>query len=106
MALCRMNRPAMTGRASSAGRDVERARLTGALRPCDVPDDLIESASQSPMVLLRARVLLTTLLNAAPAARQPPIARRLHRTEELGAANFPVIWHDATGTAPPVQPGS
>jgi uncharacterized membrane protein len=35
-------------------------------------DDLIESASQSPMVLLRARTLLTTLLNAAPPARQPP----------------------------------
>ena len=60
-------------------------------------DDLIESASGSPMVLLRARVLLTTLLNAAPPARQPPITRRLQRTEQLGAGNFPVIWHDATG---------
>ena len=59
-------------------------------------DDLIESASQSPMVLLRARTLLTTLLNAAPPARQPPIAQRLHRAEELGAGNFPLIWHDAT----------
>ena len=58
-------------------------------------DDLIESASQSPMVLLRARSLLSTLLNAAPAGRQPPITRRLRRAEELGAANFPVIWHDA-----------
>ena len=62
-------------------------------------DDLIESASQSPMVLLRARALLTTLLNAAPPARRPPVARRLQRTEQLGAGNFPVIWHDATGTA-------
>ncbi len=62
-------------------------------------DDLIESASQSPMVLLRARALLTTLLNAAPPARQPPITRRLQRAEQLGAGNFPVIWHDATGTA-------
>ena len=62
-------------------------------------DDLIESAAQSPMVLLRARTLLTTLLNAAPPARQPPVTRRLHRAEELGAANFPLIWHDATGTA-------
>ena len=60
-------------------------------------DDLIESASRSPMVLLRARALLTTLLNTAPPARQPPITRRLHRAEELGAANFPLIWHDATG---------
>ena len=62
-------------------------------------DDLIESAARSPMVLLRARVLLTTLLNAAPPARQPPITRRLHRAEQLGAGNFPLIWHDATGTA-------
>jgi uncharacterized membrane protein len=62
-------------------------------------DDLIESASQSPMVLLRARALLTTLLNAAPPARQPPITRRLHRAEELGATNFPLIWHDTTDTA-------
>ena len=59
-------------------------------------DDLIESASQSPMVLLRARVLLTTLLTAAPPARQPSIARRLDRAEQLGAVNFPLIWHDAT----------
>jgi uncharacterized membrane protein len=59
-------------------------------------DDLIESASQSPMVLLRAQALLTTLLNAAPPARQPPITRRLQRAEELGAANFPPIWHDTT----------
>jgi uncharacterized membrane protein len=40
-------------------------------------DDLLESASQSPMVLLRARALLAALLNAAPPARQPPITRRL-----------------------------
>jgi uncharacterized membrane protein len=60
-------------------------------------DDLIEAASWSPMVLLRARALLASLLNAAPPARQPPIARRLHRAEELGAGNFPLIWHDATG---------
>jgi uncharacterized membrane protein len=62
-------------------------------------DDLLESASQSPMVLLRARTLLTTLRNAAPPARQPLITRRLHRAEELGAGNFPLIWHDAAGTA-------
>jgi len=62
-------------------------------------DDLIESASKSPMVLLRTRALLTTLLNAAPPARQPPVTRRLQRTEQLGAGNFPVIWHDATGAA-------
>ena len=62
-------------------------------------DDLIESASQSPMVLLRARLLLTTLLNTAPPARQPPIARQLQRAKELGAGNFPLLWHDATGTA-------
>jgi uncharacterized membrane protein len=59
-------------------------------------DDLIESASRSPMVLLQARALLTSLLNAAPPSRQPPVARRLHRTEELWAANFPVTSHDPT----------
>jgi uncharacterized membrane protein len=59
-------------------------------------DDLIESASRSLMVLLRARVLLTSLLNAAPPSRRPPVARRLRRTEELGAGTFPVTWHDAT----------
>lgn len=62
-------------------------------------DDLIESASRSPMVLLRARTLLITLLKAAPPARQPSITRRLHRAEELGAGNFPVIWHDAASAA-------
>src|SRR5208337_3704044 len=62
-------------------------------------DDLIESAAQSPIVLLRAQTLLTTLLNAAPPARQPPITRRLQRAGQLGAGNFPLIWHDATGTA-------
>jgi len=64
-------------------------------------DDLLESTSQSPVVLLRARTLLTTLLNPAPAARQPPMTRRLQRAEELGAGSFPRIWHDATGTARP-----
>ena len=59
-------------------------------------DDLIESASRSPMVLLRGQTLLTSLLNAAPPARQPSIARRLHRTEQLAASNFPLIWHEAT----------
>jgi uncharacterized membrane protein len=60
-------------------------------------DDLIESASQSPMVLLRARAMLTALLDTAPPARQHPITRRLQRAEELGATNFPVIWHDTAG---------
>ena len=69
-------------------------------------DDLIESAAQSPMVLLRARTLLTTLLNAAPPARQPPITRRLHRAEQLGAGNFPLIWHDTTGTVCPPSPAA
>jgi hypothetical protein len=48
------------------------------------------------MVLLRARVLLTDLLNAAPPSRQPPLARRLDRVEGLGAGNFPATWHDTT----------
>ncbi len=62
-------------------------------------DDLIESASRSPMVLLRARILLTGLLNAAPPSRQPSVTRRLQRVEELGAGNFPLIWQDAAGTS-------
>jgi hypothetical protein len=37
-------------------------------------EDLIESASRFPMVLLRARILLTSLLNAVPPSRQPSIA--------------------------------
>ncbi len=60
-------------------------------------DDLIESASRSPMVLLRARALLTSLLTVAPPARQPSTVRRLQRAEELGARNFPAIWHDPAG---------
>ena len=69
-------------------------------------DDLLESAAQSPMVLLRARALLTTVLNAAPPTRQPPITRRLQRAEQLGAGNFAAIWHDATGTARPPSPAA
>ena len=63
-------------------------------------DDLIESGSRSPMVLLRARALLAGLLNAAPAQRRSSITWRLHRAEELGASNFPVIWHQAAGGDP------
>jgi uncharacterized membrane protein len=69
-------------------------------------EDLIESAAQSPMVLLQARALLTTVLNAAPPTRQPPITRRLQRAEQLGAGNFAVIWHDATGTVCPPSPAA
>ncbi len=60
-------------------------------------DDLIESASRSPMVLLRAQALLTSLLNTAPPARRPAVTRRLQRAEQLAAGNFPLIWHEATG---------
>jgi uncharacterized membrane protein len=60
-------------------------------------DDFIESASRSPMVLLRARALLASVLSAAPPRRRPSITWRLHRAEELGAGNYPVIWRDATG---------
>ena len=62
-------------------------------------DDLIESASRSPMVLLRARGLLTTLLNTAPPQRQPSIAWRLQHTQDLAAGNFPAIWRVASGEA-------
>ena len=47
------------------------------------------------MVLLRARALLTSLRGAAPPAQESPVTRRLQRAEELGAASFPLIWHDA-----------
>jgi uncharacterized membrane protein len=60
-------------------------------------DDLIESSSRSPMVLLQARIVLTALLNAAPPQRQSSITWRLQRAEELAADNFPEIWHHATG---------
>ena len=59
-------------------------------------DDLIESSSQSPMVLLRARAMLTSLLDAAPQERMPPIAWRLRHVEELAASNFPALWRNTT----------
>ncbi len=64
-------------------------------------DDLIESSAKSAMVLLRARAMLTGLLNAAPPQRKQSIAWRVRRVEELAAGNFPVLWrntaHDDTG---------
>jgi uncharacterized membrane protein len=63
-------------------------------------DDLIESAAHSPMVLLRARNLLTSLRNAAPPQRQPSIAWRLQHVEDLAAGNFPLIWRHAGGKDP------
>ncbi len=60
-------------------------------------DDLIESAVQSPMVLLRVRALLITLLNAAPAQRRPSMSWRLKHAENLLAVNFPAIWRDTNG---------
>jgi len=63
-------------------------------------DDLIESGSRSPMVLLRARAMLSSLLDAAPPQRKPSIAWRLRRAEELAAGNFPVLWRNTTGGDP------
>jgi uncharacterized membrane protein len=63
-------------------------------------DDLIESASRSPMVLLRARALLAGLLEAAPPQRRSSITWRLHRAEELAADNFPLLWRHAAGNDP------
>ena len=68
-------------------------------------DDLLESQTV-PMVLPRARTLLTTVLNAAPPERQPPLTRRLHRAGKLGAGNFPSIWHDAAGPSCPTSPAA
>jgi uncharacterized membrane protein len=63
-------------------------------------DDLIEAAARSPMVLLRARTLLSTLLNSAPPQRRPSISWRLERAQDLIADNFPEIWRDANGQVP------
>jgi uncharacterized membrane protein len=63
-------------------------------------DDLIESGSRSPMVLLRARALLAGLLTAAPPQRRSPVTWRLHRAEELASGNFPLIWRHAAGGDP------
>jgi uncharacterized membrane protein len=63
-------------------------------------EDLIESGSRSPMVLLRARALLAGLVDAAPPQRRSPVTWRLHRAEELAAGNFPAIWRHATGGDP------
>ena len=60
-------------------------------------DDLIESGSLSPMVLLRARAMLSSLLTAAPPQRKPSIAWRLRRAEELAAGNFPDLWRNTVG---------
>ncbi len=57
-------------------------------------DDLMESSSQSPMVLLRAGALLSRLLNAAPQQRKPAITWRLRHVEELAAGNFPELWRN------------
>jgi uncharacterized membrane protein len=63
-------------------------------------EDLIEAASRSPMVLLRARALLAGLVDAAPPQRRSPVTWRLHRAEELAAGNFPAIWRHAAGGDP------
>jgi uncharacterized membrane protein len=63
-------------------------------------EDLIEAASRSPMVLLRARALLAGLADVAPPQRRSPVTWRLHRAEELAAGNFPAIWRHATGGDP------
>jgi len=64
-------------------------------------DDLIESGSGSPMVLLRARALLADLLAAAPPQRRSSITWRLQRAEELASGNFPEIWRHVAGGDPP-----
>jgi len=60
-------------------------------------DDLVESSSRSPMVLLRAGALLSRLLTAAPPQRKPSIAWRLRHVEELAADNFPALWRNTAG---------
>jgi uncharacterized membrane protein len=57
-------------------------------------DDLIESSARSPMVLWRARAMLTSLLHAAPQQRRSSIAWRFRHVEELAVGNFPVLWRN------------
>ena len=64
-------------------------------------DDLIESGSGSPMVLLRAWALLADLLAAAPPQRRSSITWRLQRAEKLASGNFPEIWRHVAGSDPP-----
>ena len=59
-------------------------------------DDLIEAGAGSPMVLLRARSLLTTLLAGAGPPGRASITWRLDRVQDLLAGNFPAIWRNAT----------
>ena len=63
-------------------------------------DDLIESASHSPMVLVRTRTLLASLLKTAPPQRRPSIAWRLEHVQGLMSSNFPVIWRHLDGKDP------
>ena len=63
-------------------------------------DDLIESGAGSPMVLLRTRALLITLLSTAPPQRRPSIVWRLQHAQDLMAGNFPAIWRDSGGQDP------
>jgi hypothetical protein len=52
------------------------------------------------MVLLRARTLLTSLLNTAPPPRRPSIAWRLEYVQDLMTGNFPLLWQHAGGKDP------
>ena len=63
-------------------------------------DDLIESASHSPMVLVRTRTLLASPLKTAPPQRRPSIAWRLEHVQGLMSSNFPVIWRHLDGKDP------
>jgi uncharacterized membrane protein len=92
-----------------ASRDLDVAEIAddaGAVRvilalPCwddylrTALDDLIESGSRSPMVLLRAQALLIALLEAAPPQRRSSITWRLRHADELAAGNFPLLWRHA-----------
>lgn len=60
-------------------------------------DDLCRAALDSPMVLLRARALLSGLLKIAAPDRRAPVAARLAWIEDELAARHPLLFDEATG---------
>ncbi|WP_411102950.1 DUF2254 family protein [Streptomyces sp. cmx-4-9] len=61
-------------------------------------DDVMVAAAESPMTLLRLRLLLTRLRAACPPARRPVVESRLTWTEAAGSARFPLHWSEPPGS--------
>jgi hypothetical protein len=98
------------GMATLATSPEKRARITS----IHMPDEIAAQRVRPPALTFSAvwptsssprpgrhgpaagQVLLTSLLNAGPPLRRPPLVRRLDRTAQLGAVNFPATWPDPT----------